>query len=103
NGASIESALWSLLSLVQGPGGPEEGAQPLPSAAFHVPILAILKQHGGSALGGDVIREAEKWLKGQLSAADWQTLPTGGFRWHKRIGFAARDLGERGFLEKLKK
>lgn len=74
----------------------------LPRVEYHRPILSILRDHGGKAPVGQVLRDAEVRMSKDFSDKDWETRDSGGPRWQKQINFAGLDLSNRGFLVKTK-
>jgi hypothetical protein len=63
---------------------------------YELPLLQILDSRGGSAPTRDVLRELEAILDGQLTAADRETLGSGGLRWRNRAQFVRLRLVEAG-------
>jgi Mrr N-terminal domain len=72
----------------------------LPEAAYEVPMLEIISEHGGRAAAREVLDELETRLDGQLTDVDRQHLTSGDVRWRNRAQFVRLRLVEQGDMVK---
>ena len=72
-------------------------------SAYYQPVLAAIRDNGGTATVGVIVKEVGKRMSDQFLAEDVQFLPSGGPRWQKEVGFAGEQLGQLGLIEKLDK
>ena len=70
----------------------------LPEEEYHVPILRVLVEAGGSAPAAEIIEMVGKELDGRLTDMDRLPLQSGGSRWRSRMQFARLRLIERGLM-----
>ena len=71
-----------------------------PEEAFRLPILQALVELGGSAKLRDVLEKVEASMKGQLSEADYQPLPStpGTSRWYNTGQWSRNTMVNEGLL-----
>jgi len=66
--------------------------------AFERPILLAIKELGGRARAVRVLPIVERQLKTRLNDVDYESLTSGGPRWHKTARWAKFALAEKGLV-----
>lgn len=72
----------------------------LPEQAYEKPLLQALVDAGGEAPYRSVVDAVGSTLEETLMPADFETLKSGGIRWHSRLQFVRLRLIERGELDR---
>jgi hypothetical protein len=70
----------------------------LPEREYWPSILAVLREHGGSAAANDVIEEVGVRMRRRLLPRDFEELQIGEIRWRNRVRFARLRMKEKGLL-----
>lgn len=71
----------------------------LPESEYIVPILKVLKAHGGSAASRDVTDEVGAIVKDRLLPMDHDLNESGEVRWKSRVQFTRLRMKERRLLK----
>lgn len=68
-------------------------------SAFREPILAILRDHGGSMRRGEALKGLEDRLAGSFTDADREEIDSGTIRWQKNAEWQVYLMRQEGLLE----
>jgi hypothetical protein len=72
----------------------------MPRVEYEIPILTVLRHHGGRAASREVVAEVGEIVKPKLTPKDVELLSSGVVRWENRVHFTRLRLIERGLLKK---
>jgi hypothetical protein len=80
---------------------PSKGSK-TPQEDFKIPLLRVLRSHGGEADRVTVLRELEKVMKNRLTDFDRSDIQSGTIRWQKTAEWEVHIMRNQGLLKPVR-